>query len=180
MIHPAHLRRVIRETLQAMGLKYTSEAAVELLMLTAAHEGRVGGYAALWQHRDGEPKGPALGVFQMEPGRWRDTLDRAGNRLRTDLARVSGEHWLLQRTRRGSAAAHYWALVDGPNRMTWDLRYATAFARAAYWMIPESLPAADEVDSLASYWHRHWCRGCKGIIRQAVEHYRQYAAEVPF
>jgi hypothetical protein len=155
MIHPAHLRRVIRETLAAMGPRYEGLSAQELLMVTASHEGRApGGHAALWQHRDGQPKGPALGIYQMEPGRYRDTLDRIPAELLVGLA-----------------------VGDGPERMSWDLRHATAMARAAYWLIPERLPAAGDVEGLASYWHRHWCRGCRGTVAQAVRHYLDYAGK---
>jgi hypothetical protein len=159
MIHPAHFRRVVHETLVAMGPRYASQAAEELLMLTWAHEGRApGGHAALWQHRDGLPKGPAIGPFQMEPGRWKDTEVRASASL-------------LEAIRDGYYGAGV-GLRDG-RAMAWDLRYATAMARAAYWLIPEPLPAADDAAGLASYWHRHWCRGCKGTPAQAERAYRR-------
>jgi hypothetical protein len=160
MIHPAHLRRVIRETLAAMGERYAAPAAVELLMLTAGHEGRApGDHAALWQHRDGLPKGPAIGIYQMEPGRYNDTMERAPESLLAALARIVGPT----------------LGVISAKVMCSDLAFATAMARAAYWLIPEKLPAADDVEGLAGYWHRHWCRGCRGTVKQAVKHYLEYA-----
>jgi hypothetical protein len=57
--------------------------------------------------------------------------------------------------------------------MAWDLRYATAMARAAYWLIPEELPESGEVEDLADYWFRHWCRGCKGSREAAEAAYRR-------
>jgi hypothetical protein len=48
-----------------------------------------------------------------------------------------------------------------PARLAYDLRYATAMARAAYWLIPEPLPAASDLDGLDAYYQAGWCRGCK-------------------
>lgn len=149
MIHPQHLRRMIQETLAAMGERYASPSAVELLLLTAAHESKLGSY--LWQSWGGEPKGPAIGIYQMEPGRYADTRDRMPMHLRGSIETV-GERCF--------------------EAMAWDLRYATAMARAAYWLIPKPLPSWGDVPGLADYWHRHWCRGCKGTPEQAGWAYR--------
>jgi hypothetical protein len=152
-INPQHLRRLIRETLDAMGARYASPAAVELLMLTAAQESGLGLH--LWQRF----VGPALGIYQMEPGRWEDTVVR-GERLHDALAGAVGADWGDDRSMR---------------RLVYDLRYATAMARAAYWLIPEPLPAASDLDGLARYWFENWCRGCKGAPEDAKRAYLELA-----
>jgi hypothetical protein len=151
-INPQHLRRLIRETLDAMGERYASPAAVELLMLTAAQESGLGLH--LWQVGGG----PALGIYQMEPGRWRDTRDRISGPLTVLLHAILGDGWDID-----------------PARLAYDLRYATAMARAAYWLIPEPLPAASDLDGLAKYWFENWCRGCKGAPEDAKRAYLELA-----
>jgi hypothetical protein len=152
-INPQHLRRLIRETLDAMGERYASPVAVELLMLTTAQESGLGLH--LWQVGGG----PALGIYQMEPGRWEDTVVR-GERLHDALAGAVGADWGDDRSMR---------------RLVYDLRYATAMARAAYWLIPEPLPGAADLDGLDAYYQAGWCRGCKARPGDAKRAYLELA-----
>lgn len=159
-MHPAHFRKLVRECLSAMGRAYDSPSAVELLLMTAAQESKLGLY--LWQiKRDGSPGGgPGVGVYQMEPGRWLDTVDRWSRELNERVATAS---WVMMPASPGSE-----------KRMAWDLRYATAMARAAYWLVKGPLPAADDIDGLDAYYQRGWCRGCKSQPGDAARAYRKF------
>lgn len=130
---------VIRPTLKAIGGPQDSEAAVQLLLATALHESRL---EFLKQH----PTGPALGVYQMEPAthddhfRWLD----------------SGH---MREGRDGLPTRAVRAFDFGPyesDRLVYDVRYATAFARIHYWRIPEALPEAGDAAGMAAYWKRYY------------------------
>ena len=117
VIKPEDLReQVIRPTLRMLAEfnpKLYSEAAVELLMGTAASESALGFNLV-------QVNGPALGIFQMEPTTHDDVwryLERDGNRA-------------------------LWSLVDSfslttdAEEMVYNLQYATAMARIRYWYVP--------------------------------------------
>lgn len=133
MIDPGQFRSlVIRPTLQALDL--SSLAAERLLLGTAIAES---GLRHLKQIR-----GPALGLYQMEPAThddlWNSYLFR-----KPELAALIG----------GLVCAH------GPppaDHLIWNLRYATAMARLLYWRRPEPLPPADDIEANAAYWLAHY------------------------
>ena len=58
---------IVEPVLHAMGMY--SESAVNLLLMTVAHESRMGHYIA-------QVGGPALGVYQIEPTTARDVVMR--------------------------------------------------------------------------------------------------------
>lgn len=144
-IHPGHLREyVIRPVLRRMALY--SEAAEELLMLTAATESLCGEYL----HQVG---GPALGIFQMEPAThddiWQNYL-----RYREGLADVVETF--------GREAKH----------LAGNLYYATAMARVHYLRVPERLPSPMDTAALADYWKRHYNTALgAGEVAEAIEKY---------
>ena len=107
---------VIRPTLQYLDphIPY-SETAVELLMMTAAHESNLGEYLA-------QVKGPALGIYQMEP-------DTEGDIVRNFLTYRDN---LLD-----SMEAFFTGMED---ELVWNLKYATAMARVQYFRDPVALP----------------------------------------
>lgn len=74
--------------------------------------------------------GPALGVYQTEPATLHDLFD----------------NW---------RANEYLARPE-PDRLVYDLAYATKIARLIYYRRPEPLPAAEDVDGLANYWKQHY------------------------
>lgn len=92
--------------------------------------------------------GPAIGVFQMEPATFR---------------------WL--QTKYGGTYPY----IKGrdPDEMEWDLRLSILMARLRYWAVPRALPNGD-LQSLAEYWHKHYCAGCKGTVEQFIEHYEGF------
>lgn len=135
---------VIRPVLQLMGARFASEAAVQLLALTAAAESGFEFRRQRADYRDGEwTYGPARGIYQMEPA----TFD--------DVRRYLRE-------RRGS---DQWDAVQifmpEPETVTadwlcFDDALATAIARIRYWMDPEPLPAPDDFDGLWQTYKRVW------------------------
>lgn len=137
MLHPRDLQRlVICPTLEQLGLY--SPAAANLLLATALAESVVGG----WQ-RLAQLKGPALGLYQIEPATHRDVWRNfLGYRpaLREKVIRF--------------AAAGVVANSPPDDELAWNLRYATAIARIIYWRDPAALPAADNIEAMGKTWKR--------------------------
>lgn len=159
---PIQLRNlVIRPTLHALEnyIPY-SEVAVELLMLTAATESRLG--AALEQYGGG----PALGLYQIEPAThhdvWKSFLD------------------YHKATIEAVALDAGWSITTPQDRWLFsNLDYATSIARIKYRMHPAPLPAYVETRALASYWKLVWNTPLgAGTVEQAITNYRQYVGYV--
>lgn len=148
-IHPGQLREyIIRPVLNRLGLY--SEAAEELLMLTAATESLCGKFV----HQVG---GPALGIFQMEPRTHDDIWDNF-LRFKPDLAfRVK----------------HFGRLSQ---QLPGNLYYACAMARVHYLRVPERLPSAIDVNGLADYWKAHYNTHLgAGKPEEAIQNYKRLA-----
>lgn len=119
---------VIRPTLRYLDPEIPySETAVELLMMTAAHESNLGEYIA-------QINGPALGIYQMEPATEDDIHDN-----------------FLQYRRGLEALVHALtpaALVDvkvGVD-LIYSLPYATVMARVQYYRDSQALPSGSLSD----------------------------------
>jgi hypothetical protein len=126
VIDPAQFRRLVRATLAGLRPIPYSAQAETLLLITAAHESRLGEF--LWQRA-----GPARGAWQMEPATLEDHYRwmQAG---RPDLLRaVEGL--------RPAALGRDEALVG-------NLPYACALARVHYWRRPERIPG--DLDGMAA------------------------------
>jgi hypothetical protein len=134
-IDPKHLRElVIRPACEAIGLY--SLAAEELLLGTACQESKCGTFLKQLG------KGPALGVFQMEP-RTHDDLWLGFITPRKEMAeKVSA----LLAFHEGSPSKH----------MMWNLRYAAAMCRIHYYRVKDPLPAAGDIPAQAAYWKRFY------------------------
>lgn len=133
MIEPRQFRRlVVRPVLEHLGL--WSLAAERLLIGTALVESRL-------IYLEQLPAGPALGVFQMEPGTNLDIW----------------QHYLAFRPAR---AAKVWAFAGGvlarEREMIGNLNYATAMARIHYLRVPHPLPDAEDFDGLGAYWKNYY------------------------
>jgi hypothetical protein len=140
MYNTKQFREVIQSTLKKFeelgGAKY-SDDAVELLIMIAAHESGLGTY--LYQ-----VKGPALGVFQMEPATARDmytnfiskkrTLDFAVSKFVPSLKSCFG--------------------TDFTECIATDLRYATVLARVFFMRFEEPIPKTPY--DLAVYAKKYW------------------------
>ena len=157
MINQQQLRElVIRPELKRLNPEIPyNEHAVELLMMTQAHESN-GGYFLK------QEQGPALGPYQMEPATHRDTHD----------------NFLYYRNNLGM-------LVHGERvrtcyDMVTDLRYATAMARVHYFRDSEPLPTGDLSDErtiweLAMYAKRVWnTEAGKATVQDYYDKYLKY------
>lgn len=146
-----HLRELITLVLEELDLY--SRDAVELLMLTAAQESRLGHYLKQL-HR-----GPALGIFQMEPATesdiWLNYL-----RFRPDLqTRVSS---MMGNTD--------WKGLQ----MFGNLLYQIAMARVHYLRVSDPLPSRLDVKAMAKYYKDYYnTRLGKATASEAIKNYRR-------
>lgn len=128
---------VIRPILQHLepSIPY-SETAVELLMMTAAHESHLGEYIA-------QVGGPALGIYQMEPA--------TENDIHTN--------YLFHRWRLDDCVTVY--MTGQEDELVWNMKYATAMARVHYFRVPEPLPEGslqneETIRKLAAYAKKYY------------------------
>lgn len=166
-IHPGHLREyVIRPTLRQFAERAQlpalySEAAVELVFGTIAHESLCGHY--LRQH----PTGPARGVSQIEGA----------------TQRSKWTHYLKHRSGLAAAVRQFASIgsvePDGTVRedeLIANLPYCVAFTRLIYWPVARPLPAATDIYSLAEYWKSYFNTSAgHGTIGEFITNYRRYA-----
>jgi hypothetical protein len=146
MIDKGQLRDLITRVLQDADLY--SDSAVELLMLTAAVESKLGTYIK-------QVKGPALGVFQMEPATYEDIWANF-------LSYKPGVERRLY-------------IEQGGEQLEYDIRHAILMARIHYLRVKSPLPAADDVDALAAYWKTYYNTHLgKGTVAKAKAAYERY------
>jgi hypothetical protein len=151
MFDPQQFRGLVIDVLKELGLEIPySDVAVELLMLTAAHESLMGTYLR-------QVKGPARGVFQMEPATEQDIYDNY-LAFKPNLAHlVLG--FRMQQT-------------DIPDLES-NLAYQIAMARVHYYRVPEPLPKSSDPVKLAEYWKKYYnTHKGKGKVEDAVKHYK--------
>ena len=115
------------------GYDACSESAVNLLLGTAAVESDMGEYLH-------QIKGPALGIYQMEPATVNDIY----------------VHYLHYRPSLMKIIDRYKISMVDMNNLVGNLYYATAMARVHYLRVAEALPKADDIEGLASYWKRYY------------------------
>ncbi len=156
-IKASELRQyVIRPTLKAINL--WSIAAENLLLGTAAQESQLGHYLT-------QVKGPALGIYQIEPNTHKDVW----------------KNYLKYQHELSDAISHL-----SSNRCTWEakeselitnLAYNTAIARVIYYRVPEALPDANDIAGLANYWKQHYNTHLgKGKVKEFIKHYEEWVA----
>jgi hypothetical protein len=143
---------VIRPALFHIGLH--SEAAENLVLGTALVESH-GEYIKQLG------KGPALGLFQMEPATANDIWDNylsysSRSQLRQDVES------LMTRT-----------VHDDAYEIIGNLYYAAAMCRIHYRRVPRPLPAVDDYEGMARYW-KIWYNTPEGAgtIEKAIPHFR--------
>lgn len=133
---------IILPTLESMSIPVTEEA-IELLLLTMAHESKGGEYLK-------QISGPALGIFQIEPATYNDIWDnylKYNQQLSFDALSFT-----ISDTSR----------EDG-EEMIGNLYYATAMARLHYYRVEAALPKREDYAGehewfwgLAAYAKRHY------------------------
>lgn len=159
-IEPKQLKRLITDVLH--GVSYHSNEGVDLLMLTAAQESKMGRH--LYQLENG----PARGIFQHEPRTHRCLYENV-LKHRVDLLRKA-ESFLGIR--------NFTAHVD----LVGNIPYQIVVARFQYLRFSEPIPRRDDfedefnyVAALAKYWKRYWntSKG-KGRVGEAIRNYYKY------
>jgi len=135
------------------GLRLDSEAAVRLLLGTAAQESGLGKYL---RQLGG---GPALGIFQMEPATERDI-------------------WVNYLSYRSHIAQLIYTVTGrkGPGPwLEWDLAYQIAMCRILFLRVPEPLPNVDDLEGMARYYKKFYntMKG-KGAESEFIKNCRLY------
>lgn len=149
-INKDQLRKLIVETLKEVGLY--SEAAVELLMGTAAVESNLGEYIE-------QINGPALGIFQMEPKTHNDIHN---NYL---YFKENSERFFIYTNTK--------LFTHGV--LKYNIKYSIIMARLHYLRAPEQLPDMYDIDGLAYYWKRYFNTHLgKGKKSDFIEKYNKY------
>ena len=136
-------RDLIARVLTDFDPALASDAAVNLVLGTAAQESAFGTYLR-------QIKGPAVGVFQMEPATF---------------------VWL-----RGHYEKKYPYIAGRPAEdVEWDLRLAIFLARLRYRVVPAPLPEADDLPALAGYYKQYYntVHG-KATVEEFERNYRKY------
>lgn len=159
-IYLTHLKEyIIQPTLHTLNM-YSKSA--EILMIgTCAVESELGFYLH-------QLKGPALGIYQMEPSTYLDIC-----------------RWLNSTKKHGALVFKLstefnfrMTFVPPPTILLYDLRIATVFARLKYWMIKERLPESNRLELIAKYWKKHYNtpKG-KGKWQDFISRYEYYEHE---
>jgi len=131
MINPTQLRDLISRVLQEIPNGY-SDDAVELLMMIAAHESKLGVHIR-------QVNGPALGIFQIEPATHDDTWE-------------NGDSCELN----ASLLGYDWECEHTSDKLEWDIRYQIFMARQRLFMKPEAIPSKSTPKDMARYCKEHW------------------------
>lgn len=115
-------------------LLYSKEAE-ELMIFTCAVESLGGTYLR-------QVKGPALGIYQMEPETHNDIW----------------QNYIYYQTPLKMRFLTNFNIIRMPDesRMIYDLRYATAMARIHYSRITERLPNADDENAIWEYYKKYY------------------------
>lgn len=122
-------RAIVKKSLSWYELPGT-ENAIRLLCMIAAHES--GDF-----HYIKQVKGPALGIFQMEPATYDDVVA-----------------YIKRNQERFVMLAH--DLPEPAEYMAFNPVYAAAIGRVYLLRVPEPLPDSDDIDGLAHYAKDHW------------------------
>jgi hypothetical protein len=140
-------RELITVVLQEANLY--SPDAVELLMMTAAVESRMGTYLR-------QIRGPARGVFQMEPSTEADLW----------------KHYLAYKDATAEAIKRY--DTAGTDDIYWNLAYQILMARVHYLRVKEPLPSRYDLQAMAAFWKKYYNTHLgKGTPEKAIQAYKE-------
>ncbi len=135
-----------------------SVAAENLLMGTCAHESKGGSYIS-------QIKGPARGIFQMEPATEKDIIENY-------LAYRPELDDLVMALRMTPFTP---ILNAGLSNLRCNLYYQTAMARVHYYRVKWAMPDAENVAQLANYWKLHYnTPDGRGTEERFIEDYHRY------
>jgi len=140
-------------------LQLLSDDAVELLVFTCANESHGGTYLH-------QVKGPALGIYQMEPATYNDIWQNYIQHKSSILIQLI--HNFQAPT------------MPSEDRLVYDLRFATAMARLHYARVNEPLPKASNIEAIWNYYKTHYnTLAGKANLIQAQEAYHRFKMHSP-
>ena len=125
---------IIKPSLRFLDMK--SKAAEQLLLGTVAKESGLGYYLH-------QVKGPALGVFQIEPATHKDLW----------VNYIRYKNYLYNRL---SLAFPTCEFGSNHELLVYDLKYACCMARLIYYRVKYVLPQAHHISAQADYWKKHY------------------------
>ena len=141
----AFREQIIRPALKVTGL--WSYSAENLLLGTALAESGLRSVVQIGG-------GGALSFFQVEKATYADCVRYLNRSDKSSL-------------KRSILAACYMEMFPPFECFTWNMRLSCLIARIKYYMHPDALPAASDIEGAASYWLKNYNAGGKGTI----EHY---------
>jgi len=116
-------------------LQMYSKDAEELLVFTCATESDGGTFVH-------QIKGPAVGIYQCEPNThndmWRNYIIN-----RSNITAMLALNFDVPR-------------IPDPNRLTYDLKYASAICRLHYARVKPPLPKANDIDGMWEYYKEYY------------------------
>jgi hypothetical protein len=112
-----------------------SDVAIELLVFTCAVESNGGTYLK-------QVKGPALGIYQMEPETYNDIWENFLKFKKNILLSLTTTFGIVT--------------IPSEDRLIYDLRYASVMCRLHYKRVPEPLPQTANVDDLWNYYKKYY------------------------
>jgi len=146
-MNKSQLRELIIETLNEINLY--SEDAVNLLMGTAAQESHLGEYIK-------QIKGPALGIFQMEPNTFEDIC----------------KNYLKYKVELFDDILDCACIVES-DALVWNLKLSICFTRIHYLRVKEAMP--NSIDGYAAYWKKYYNTYLgAGTIEEFVVNYKRF------
>lgn len=144
---PKEFRDKIEQVLKDFDEVLASKSAVNLLLGTCAVESDFGMYSK-------QLKGPALGVFQMEPGTY---------------------NWLISVYKERYPQLKSWQFHE----LEKDVEKAVVMARLRYRIVPAQLPLAGDTLALAMYWKKWYNTELgKGTVQKFMAKYNKYVLQV--
>lgn len=136
------------------GLQMYSSEAEEILVFTCACESLGGTYLK-------QIKGPALGIYQMEPATYTDIWQ---NYIK--------HHGSVVNLLTLNFQCHNMPL---PERMIYDLKFATVMARLHYRRRKEPLPKANDIDGIWEYYKKYYNTPAgKAEKEPSIKHYQKF------
>lgn len=124
---------IVKSTLNDLNMY--SHDAEELLIFTCAVESLGGTYLR-------QVSGPALGIYQMEPNTYNDIWQNY-IKFNLSICMILNHNFNV-------------SFQPSAGRLIYDLRFSTAMTRLFYHRIPESLPAANDIDAIWIYYKKYY------------------------
>lgn len=148
---------IIRPALQAINLN--TEDAVELLMLTASTESKLGSYVRQVGVKEGIG---AYGIFQIE----KNTYDYMWNSVISIKPTTKAQIQLFCG----------YAGKPPVERLITDMALSVIVARLIYYNVPRILPSASNIRAMAEFYKIHYNSTLgENTVEHAINDYRKYA-----